>query len=156
MSGGKVVFRTMTPVFEASRIRRAYHEVSGFTAAELVDAEDRLDLARRRRIGSEIAEVMIGAIPGAPAAKDLDRYVCAVISTAAACGEAMSPLSFACAVGELVRKKKTLPLPDEFAAWHRAELARIDALATALDRIPTPPLRSSRPGCHPSHPRVLP
>jgi hypothetical protein len=134
----------MAPVFEASRIRRAYREVRGFTATELIDAEDRLDLARRRKINSDVAEIMIGAIPGAPAAKNLDRYVSAVIATAEACGEAMSPLSIACTVGELVRRKKSLPTPDEFAAWHRAELSRIDALATALDRIPTPPIRSSR------------
>jgi hypothetical protein len=137
MSDGKVVFRTMTPVFDASKVLRAFREVRGFTATELIDAEDRLDLARRRKINSDVAEIMIGAIPGAPAAKNLDRYVSAVIATAEACGEAMSPLSIACTVGELVR-------PDEFAAWHRAELSRIDALATALDRIPTPPIRSSR------------
>jgi hypothetical protein len=97
----------MAPVFEASRIRRAYREVRGFTATELIDAEDRLDLARRRKINSDVAEIMIGAIPGAPAAKNLDRYVSAVIATAEACGEAMSPLSIACTVGELVRRKKS-------------------------------------------------
>jgi hypothetical protein len=46
-----------------------------------------------------------------------------------------------------VRKKKTLPTPDVFAAEHRAELARIAALATSLDGIPTL-TKTPRPPIH--------
>jgi hypothetical protein len=139
----KMVFRTMTPVFEASKVMRAYREISGVSAAEIVAARNKLDRARHSRINSEVAEILIGAIPGAPAEKSLDSYVTAVIATADAGEEMISPLSVACTVGALRRKNKTLPAPDVFSAWHRAELGRIGALARALDDIPV--LTKSRP-----------